>query len=110
MAENTGTTGATSSATGDGAKARRAGAFDIRNFIGMLIGIYGVVLVLAAIFDSEAGLAKTDGVNINLWAGIGMLVTALAFFTWARLRPVVVPPDSGTSSTSSTSDTSGTSH
>lgn len=107
MSENTGTTGATSSTTGDGAKARRAGAFDIRNFIGMLIGIYGVVLVLAAIFDSEAGLAKTDGVQVNLWAGIGMVVTALVFFIWARLRPVVVPADTGTSSTA---DTPGPSH
>jgi hypothetical protein len=102
MAENT----HKSSATPDAAP-RQAGAFDIRNFIGMLIGIYGVVLVLASIFDSEAGLAKTDGVRINLWAGIGMVVTALVFFTWARLRPVVVPADTGTSSTS---DTSGTSH
>ncbi len=92
MAENT-DNDATTGATGDGTKVRRAGAFDIRNFIGMLIGIYGVVLVLAAIFDSEAGLAKTDGVQINLWAGIGMVVTALVFFTWARLRPVVVPED-----------------
>lgn len=72
-------------------KVHRAGAFDIRNFIGMLIGIFGVVLLLAAVFDSEAALAKTDGVRINLWAGLGMVATAIVFFVWARLRPVVVP-------------------
>ena len=73
--------------------AHRAGAFDIRNFIGMLIGIFGVVLLLASIFDSEAEIAKADGVRVNLWAGLGMVITALVFFAWARLRPVVVPED-----------------
>ncbi|WP_445256895.1 hypothetical protein [Nocardioides aurantiacus] len=83
------TGGASTGTTG----ARKAGAFDIRNFIGMLIGIFGVVLLLASIFDSEADIAKADGVRVNLWAGAGMVLTALVFFAWARLRPVVVPED-----------------
>jgi hypothetical protein len=70
----------------------RAGAFDIRNFIAALIGIYGVVLVLVGLFGlSDKQLAKSDDLNINLIAGIGMIVMAAIFFTWARLRPVVVP-------------------
>ena len=70
----------------------RAGAFDIRNFIALLIGLYGVVLVIYGIIGStDTQLAKTDGVNINLWAGLGMLAVGIGFFTWARVRPVVVP-------------------
>ena len=61
-----------------------AGAFDIRTFIGALIGIYGIVLVIT-------GLVSSDGRTINLTAGASMIVGAGVFFTWARLRPVVVP-------------------
>jgi hypothetical protein len=64
-----------------------AGAFDIRTFIGSLIGIYGVVLVIT-------GLVQPDGRTINLVAGICMVIGAAAFYTWARLRPVVVPESS----------------
>ena len=67
-----------------------AGAFDIRNIIGGLIGAYGVILTLMGIFGDKE-LNKTGGVNANLWAGIVMLVMGAAFLIWARLRPVVVP-------------------
>jgi hypothetical protein len=67
-----------------------AGAFDIRNFIGGLIGIYGVILVAMGLFGDRA-LDKTGGVNANLWAGLVMVVVAAVFMTWARLRPIVVP-------------------
>jgi len=68
-----------------------AGAFDVRNVIAGLIGFYGVVLVIVGIVDrSEEALAKTDGVNANLWAGIGMIVVAAAFALWSRLRPIIV--------------------
>ena len=70
----------------------KAGAFDIRNFIGGLIGIYGLVLVIYGLIgSSDAQLAKSGGININLLAGLGMVLVAAGFFLWARLRPVVVP-------------------
>ncbi|WP_030485839.1 hypothetical protein [Nocardioides aequoreus] len=72
---------------------RAAGAFDIRNFIGLLLGLYGVILVVAQFLDSEEQLAKADGLRVNLWTGLALLVTALVFFVWARLRPIVVPED-----------------
>lgn len=77
------------------AQKRTAGAFDIRNIIGALIGIYGVILlVMGLVFDPE--LDKTGGVNANLWTGVGLLVAALVFLGWARLRPIVVAtPSSG---------------
>jgi hypothetical protein len=80
---------------------RRAGAFDIRNFIALLIGIYGIILLIAGLIGpSDAQLAKSDGLNINLVAGIGMILLSAFFLTWARLRPVVVPeePEEGTTS------------
>lgn len=71
-----------------------AGAFDIRNLIGGLIGVYGVILTLLGLFNaSDEELARGDGLNINLWAGLGMLVVAIVFIAWAKVRPVVVPPE-----------------
>ena len=68
-----------------------AGAFDVRNVIAALIGFYGVVLVVVGLVDDdEDALAKTDGFNANLWVGVGMIVFALAFVLWSRLRPIVV--------------------
>ena len=67
-----------------------AGALDIRNIIGGLLGAYGVILLLMGIFGDEES-DKTGDVNANLWAGIILIVVAAAFLTWARLRPVVVP-------------------
>jgi len=73
-------------------RAHRAGAFDIRNFIGLLLGIYGVVLFLLGIFnDTAAERARASGLNVNLYAGIGMVVVAAGFIVWARLKPVIVP-------------------
>jgi drug/metabolite transporter (DMT)-like permease len=70
---------------------KTAGAFDIRIIIAMLIGLYGVVLVVTGLVaTSDADLDKADGVNINLWAGLGMAAVAAVFFVWARLRPIVV--------------------
>lgn len=68
----------------------QAGALDIRNIIGGLIGVYGVILTLMGIFG-DAETEKTGGPNANLWAGVVMLVVGAAFLLWARLRPVLVP-------------------
>jgi hypothetical protein len=79
----------------EGRATRRAGAFDIRTFIALLIGFYGVVLVLTGLLGtSEADLERAGGLNVNLLAGTGMLVAAAAFVVWARMRPVVVAEDS----------------
>lgn len=75
-------------------KTHKAGAFDVRNFIGALLGIYGLILLPTGLFATdEAALAKADGLNVNIWTGIGLLVAGLVFIAWARLRPVVVPPE-----------------
>lgn len=77
-----------------GTPRKKAGLFDIRFMIGGLLGIYGLILVLLGLFNaSDAELARGDGLNINLWGGLGMLVVAIVFGAWARLRPVVVPDE-----------------
>ncbi|HSF35880.1 MAG TPA: hypothetical protein VLA70_07190 [Nocardioides sp.] len=81
------------SGTSDDARApHKAGAFDIRNIIGALMGLYGVILALAGIF-ADPELEKTGGVNANLWTGLALIAVAAVFIGWARLRPIVVPED-----------------
>jgi len=67
-----------------------AGALDIRNIIGGLLGVYGVILVLMGLFGDKE-LDKTGDVNANLWAGLALVVVSVVFLTWARLKPIVVP-------------------
>lgn len=68
---------------------KTAGAFDIRNVIGGLLLVYGVILTLLGLFaDGEP--EKTGDVNANLWAGIVLVVVGAGFLVWSRLRPVVV--------------------
>ncbi|TCP54838.1 hypothetical protein EV191_10246 [Tamaricihabitans halophyticus] len=77
-----------------GARTHRAGAFDVRAIIALLLGIYGVVLLVMGIgFTSEADLERAAGVNINLWTGLALTVAALLFVAWARWRPILVPDD-----------------
>ncbi|MFE6616648.1 hypothetical protein [Amycolatopsis sp. NPDC057786] len=72
---------------------KKAGVFDIRLIIALLIGGYGLVLTIMGLwFTTDEELTKAADVNINLWAGIGMLVFAALFVLWAKLRPIVVPP------------------
>lgn len=67
-----------------------AGAFDIRNVIGALLGIYGVVLIISSVAldpgTSTLGEAKDSA--YNLWAGAGMVVVAAVFFLWSKISPI----------------------
>jgi len=76
-----------------GTEKRKVGLFDIRIIIASLIGLYGIILVITGLFSSEAQAEKAAGLNINIIAGIVMIVFAAAFIAWARIRPIVVPPD-----------------
>lgn len=68
---------------------RAAGAFDIRTFIALLLGIYGVVLLLVGLFGDNT--TRDGESSVNLWTGLGLIVFAAVFQTWAKLRPVLVP-------------------
>lgn len=84
------------------AQKHRAGLFDIRFIIAALIGAYGVILFIVAFFTSDAQKDKADGLNINLYAGIGMIVVAALFMLWTRWRPIVVPEDPAAEADTST--------
>ena len=70
----------------------KAGVFDIRNIIGALMGVYGVILTLAGLLG-EHEPEKTGGVNANLWTGLALIAVAAVFIGWARLKPIVVPSE-----------------
>jgi hypothetical protein len=74
---------------GDGARERQAAdLFDLRRIIGGLFLLYGVVLVIVGLTDGDKEIAKSAGVHINLFAGIGMLVLGGLFVAWAIWRPL----------------------
>ncbi|MBO2447604.1 hypothetical protein J4573_10940 [Actinomadura barringtoniae] len=66
--------------------------FDIRGIIGGLLSLYGVVLVITGLLDSDAEIDKAQGININLWTGLGMALVGGAFLAWWRLSPPPPPP------------------
>jgi hypothetical protein len=62
--------------------------FDLRRIIGGLFIFYGLLLTVLGLFDSQEEIDKAAGVNINLWAGLGMLVFGLLMIAWALTRPL----------------------
>jgi hypothetical protein len=71
-----------------GREARAANLFDIRRIIGGLFLLYGVVLFILGLGASDADVQRAAGINVNLWVGISLLVTAACFIAWALLRPL----------------------
>jgi hypothetical protein len=72
--------------------------FDIRNIVGALLAIYGVLLTIAGFIPGLVGshdnkAAASDrvdlyvGTDANWWVGLILIGVAVAFFVWALLRP-----------------------
>lgn len=78
-------------AGGSSERPHTAGAFDIRTFVAMLIGLYGLVLLVLGIVKSDD--STSEGININLWTGIALVIAAACFQAWAMWRPVVIPSE-----------------
>jgi hypothetical membrane protein len=74
----------------DGTK-RAARLFDVRRVIGGLFLIYGVIVTLLGIFDDQSEIDKAQGVRINLWMGIGMLLLGGLMLLWMWLNPAEGP-------------------
>ncbi len=55
---------------------------DLRYAIALLLGTYGVILVIDGVVERAAVL----GVNVNLWWGAAMLVCGLALFGFVHAR------------------------
>ena len=62
---------------------------DIRKIIGGLLGVYGLLLLGAGLFGSEADKEKAAGVNINLWVSLALIVASALFLSWGFTRPLV---------------------
>jgi hypothetical protein len=73
---------------GEEAAERAANLFDLRRIIGALFVLYGVVLTIVGLTDSNAEVARAAGVRINLYAGLGMLILGILFLIWAFARPL----------------------
>ena len=67
---------------------KAANRFDIRRIIGFLFAIYGVILTVTGVLGSDLVKNKADGINVNLWTGLAMLVAGAMMVAWALLRPV----------------------
>jgi hypothetical protein len=80
-------------AEGEELERRSAAArlFDVRRVIGALFLVYGVIVTLLGVFDTEAEIEKAQGVRINLWMGLAMLVLGGLFLLWERLNPTKAP-------------------
>ena len=67
--------------------ATAARIFDLRRIIGGLFVLYGIIVTIAGINPSDATLDKSEGININLWTGLGMLLLGIFFLVWLKLKP-----------------------
>jgi hypothetical protein len=68
--------------------AQAANLFDLRRIIGGVFVTLGLLLTILGLTDSQAEIDKAAGVNINLWAGLGMLAFGLLMILWALTRPL----------------------
>jgi hypothetical protein len=69
--------------------------FDIRQVIGGLFTLYGLLVTAAGVFDGDAARKKASGIDINLWTGLGMLALGLLMRLWMRLSPHSGAPAGG---------------
>jgi hypothetical protein len=67
---------------------RAANLFDLRRIIGGVFVTWGVLLTILGITESDAEIQKAADININLYAGLGMLIAGIIFLLWAFTRPL----------------------
>jgi hypothetical protein len=62
--------------------------FDLRRILGALFLVYGVIVTIVGVVNYSSDVRRTEGIAVNLWTGVGMLVLAILFLLWNRLAPV----------------------
>jgi xanthine/uracil/vitamin C permease (AzgA family) len=62
--------------------------FDLRRILGALFVVYGVTVTIIGILNYSSDIKRTEGIAINLWAGLSMLVLGILFFVWDHFAPV----------------------
>src|SRR5215210_7491637 len=51
------------------------------------------LFVILGLGESDKSIAKSADINVNLYAGLGMLVVAAFFIAWGLMRPLSGEPD-----------------
>ena len=65
--------------------------FELRTIVAILFGVYGIFCTIWGIgFTTAEELKKAAGYNVNLIAGIAMIVVAIGFSAWVVIAPVEV--------------------
>ena len=68
--------------------ARTRSLADIRIVIGAVLTIIGLFLIICSAFlNGPDEMAKTGGVNANLWSGLGLVVIAGLMTLWWVVSP-----------------------
>src|SRR3954466_3254322 len=67
---------------------RAANLFDLRRIIGGVFVAWGILLTILGLTESDAEIDKAAGININLFAGLGMLIVGIIFLVWAFAPPL----------------------
>ena len=65
--------------------------FDIRLMVGAILVVYGAILFVKGLFDSQAAIDKGAGLRLNLWTGVAILIVGILMLAWMRLRPLRPP-------------------
>ncbi len=68
-----------------------AGAFDIRNFIGALLGLYGLILTLAGDLRRQGATTRPAASTPTSRPASSCSSSSAFFIAWARIKPIVVP-------------------
>lgn len=68
---------------------RQARMLDLRTYICALFLIFGLVVTFLGIAPEPAAVDRAAGININLFAGIAMLVLSAVMGLWAWFIPPV---------------------
>ena len=74
------------------ADSKMASLFDVRLVVGGLLTLYGLILLVMGLFDSDQEVQKAAGVRINLVTGIVLLIVGVFFLLWMRARPLRAEP------------------
>ena len=67
---------------------------DLRIPIGLMFGLFGLILAGVGLFGSPDLTAKSLGINMNLWWGLALLVFSAVMLALAFRKKSALPSDS----------------
>jgi hypothetical protein len=60
---------------------------DLRTFIGSLFIVFGVLVGGRGVLAYQEDIAKSIGINLNLWLGVSCLIFGIAMTAWTWISP-----------------------